>query len=69
MPHEISLEKNKNYAYCNCGKSKTIPLCDGSHKGSGTSPTLFKATETKKMYLCNCGLSKEKPYCDGSHKG
>jgi Iron-binding zinc finger CDGSH type len=31
-PFKITLDENKTYAWCLCGKSKTQPLCDGTHK-------------------------------------
>lgn len=32
MEKKITLEKNKGTYVCTCGTSKTIPICDGSHK-------------------------------------
>ncbi len=66
-PYEFELEAGKNYAWCACGLSKTQPLCDGSHSGTGISPFVFKADETKTVWFCGCKHTKNKPYCDGSH--
>jgi len=37
MEKKISLEKEKGIYICTCGSSKTIPICDGSHKGVNVS--------------------------------
>ena len=68
-PRACYLQKNKVYAYCNCGASSDLPFCDGSHKtnNSNKEPLLFKVSENKPAFLCTCGLSLDKPYCDGSH--
>ncbi|KOB53710.1 hypothetical protein OBRU01_25946 [Operophtera brumata] len=31
-PFKISLEAGKTYHWCLCGRSKSQPLCDGTHK-------------------------------------
>jgi CDGSH-type Zn-finger protein len=63
----IQLEKGKTYAWCACGKSDNQPWCNGAHKGSGVSPTVFIAEETKTVSMCMCTHTKNPPYCDGSH--
>lgn len=65
-PLMIDLEPGTYYS-CTCGKTKTPPFCDGSHKGTAAQPLQFAITEKKKVALCNCGLTKNPPYCDGSH--
>jgi CDGSH-type Zn-finger protein len=30
-PYSVSIKKGKNYAWCECAKSKSQPFCDGSH--------------------------------------
>lgn len=55
------------YAWCTCGKTKTVPYCDGSHAGSGMEPLTFVVAEPTTSSICNCGLTKNPPYCDGSH--
>jgi CDGSH-type Zn-finger protein len=64
----VALEEGKNYAWCTCGLSDKQPLCDGKHKGTGMSPTVFKAEKTEVKNLCACKETKNGPFCDGSHK-
>lgn len=66
-PYVIELEAG-TYWWCSCGKSKTQPFCDGSHKGSEFSPVELNITEKKKYGLCGCKQSKKAPICDGSHR-
>jgi len=54
--------------WCACGRSKTQPFCDGSHKGTGLTPVQFKAEESKTVWLCGCKQTKGRPMCDGTHK-
>ena len=56
------------YHWCACGRSKTQPFCDGSHKGSGITPLVQEITERKKVEWCGCKHSKTAPFCDGTHK-
>ena len=30
-PYLVKLEKDQNYAWCECAESKNQPFCDGSH--------------------------------------
>ena len=66
-PIAVELEKGKDYYWCACGKSRSQPFCDGSHKGTSFVPKAFKVEETKEAHLCQCKHSKNPPYCDGSH--
>ena len=67
-PIAVNLEAGKTYAWCACGKSSSQPFCDGSHNGSGFSPKVFVAQETKTAYLCNCKHTANPGFCDGTHK-
>jgi CDGSH iron-sulfur domain-containing protein 3 len=31
-PFKVKLEEGKTYSWCLCGRSKSQPLCDGTHK-------------------------------------
>jgi CDGSH iron-sulfur domain-containing protein 3 len=66
-PYAVEIEAGKNYAWCACGKSASQPFCDGSHKGTGIAPNVFKAEETKTAYLCGCKQTANSPFCDGTH--
>jgi len=56
------------YWWCACGRSKTQPWCDGSHKGTGIEPQRLELTEKKKLALCLCKHTQKVPFCDGSHR-
>jgi CDGSH-type Zn-finger protein len=56
-----------SYWWCACGRSKTQPFCDGSHKGTGLAPKQVDLTEAKTVAWCGCKHSKSPPFCDGSH--
>jgi len=64
----IDVVAGKSYWWCACGRSKTQPFCDGSHKGSSFTPVEYKAAEDTKVFFCACKRSAKKPLCDGSHK-
>jgi CDGSH-type Zn-finger protein len=55
------------YWWCACGRSKTQPFCDGSHKGTGLQPMKVDILESKTVAWCACKHSGNKPFCDGSH--
>ena len=67
-PFAINVEKGKDYYWCSCGKSKSQPFCDGSHKGSEFAPTKYSADESKTVYFCGCKQSDNGALCDSSHK-
>ncbi|MCK9285796.1 MAG: CDGSH iron-sulfur domain-containing protein [Rhodocyclaceae bacterium] len=67
-PYAVDVEAGKSYYWCACGKSKTQPFCDGSHKGSEFVPTEYKAEKSGTVYFCGCKHSKNGALCDGSHK-
>jgi CDGSH iron-sulfur domain-containing protein 3 len=67
-PYAVQVEAGKSYWWCACGKSKSQPLCDGSHRGSTFAPREFKAAETGTVYLCGCKHTRAGAQCDGTHK-
>lgn len=68
QPLPVDLEAGQRYAWCTCGLSANQPLCDGAHKGTGFSPNIFVAEETKTAYLCTCKQTQNPGFCDGAHK-
>jgi CDGSH iron-sulfur domain-containing protein 3 len=67
-PIPVEVEAGKSYWWCACGRSKTQPFCDGSHKVTSFTPVEFKAAKNEKVFFCTCKRSGKKPLCDGSHK-
>ncbi len=67
-PYAVNVEAGKTYAWCACGHSKKQPFCDGSHKGTGFAPTMYKADKAGTVYFCGCKHSKNGVLCDGTHK-
>jgi CDGSH-type Zn-finger protein len=65
-PYAIELGAGEHW-WCACGRSKTQPFCDGSHKGTGITPMKFTADKNEKLWLCGCKASGNKPFCDGTH--
>ena len=66
-PYEVEVEEGKSYWWCACGRSKTQPFCDGSHKGTGFSPVEYTAKRSKPTYFCGCKRTEGPPLCDGTH--
>ena len=66
-PNMVDVEAGQNYFWCACGRSKKQPFCDGSHSGTGITPVIYKATESKKVFFCGCKATRNAPLCDGSH--
>ena len=67
-PIMIEVESGKSYWWCACGRSKSQPFCDGSHKTTAFRPVEFKADKSEEIWFCACKRSGKKPMCDGSHK-
>ncbi|XP_012289182.1 CDGSH iron-sulfur domain-containing protein 3, mitochondrial [Orussus abietinus] len=71
-PFKYLCEADKTYMWCLCGKSKSQPFCDGTHKNVFLKvkqrPVRFKVPETKEYWLCNCKQTSNRPFCDGTHK-
>jgi CDGSH-type Zn-finger protein len=68
FPYAVEVEAGKTYFWCACGRSRSQPFCDGSHKDTGFTPKAFKAGADGKVFFCGCKGSAATPLCDGSHK-
>ncbi len=66
-PCYVELVAGRTYSWCSCGRSRTQPFCDGSHKGTGFTPLAYKATAAEDVLFCACKHTKTPPFCDGSH--
>lgn len=66
-PFEVKLNAGEHY-WCACGRSRTQPMCDGSHQGTGLTPVTFSLNAQKAVHLCGCKQTKTAPYCDGTHR-
>ncbi len=66
-PFEVSVQAEKTYFWCACGRSEKQPFCDGSHKGTGFEPVAWKAAESGPIWFCGCKRTRGRPRCDGSH--
>ena len=67
-PYPVDVEAGKKYWWCACGRSKSQPFCDGSHKGTAFTPVEFTAGKSEKVWFCGCKHSAKKPLCDGTHQ-
>ena len=63
-----SMSRPASYWWCACGRSKSQPFCDGSHKGTAFSPVEWKAEQAEQAWFCACKRTGNRPMCDGSHK-
>jgi CDGSH iron-sulfur domain-containing protein 3 len=66
-PYGIQVEAGREYWWCACGRSKSQPFCDGSHKGTGLAPMQYMAEKSVEVWFCGCKQTQGKPFCDGSH--
>lgn len=66
-PYKVIVENGSKYTWCACGRSKSQPFCDGSHKGTGLSPITYVADKDGAVFFCGCKASGNKPICDGTH--
>ena len=68
-PLLVELDAGKSYFWCACGRSKSQPFCDGSHKDTEFSPVKYKAANAEKVFFCCCKQTGNPPFCDGTHNG
>jgi CDGSH-type Zn-finger protein len=67
-PKKVQLNKDEEYYFCVCGRSKKQPFCDGSHAGTSFKPKAFIAETSEDAYPCACKHTRNAPFCDGTHK-
>ncbi len=65
MPIALTLEPG-TYFRCTCGRSNSLPFCDGRHQGGHYVPIRFTVKERERVFLCSCGKTDNPPHCDGS---
>ena len=53
-PYGVEVKEGEEYWWCACGRSKSQPFCDGSHKGTEFTPVEYTATATKSIMFCGC---------------
>lgn len=55
-PFAIEVEAGTDYWWCACGKSKSQPFYDGSHKGTVFAPIQYMAVKSEKVWFCGANI-------------
>jgi glutamate synthase domain-containing protein 2/CDGSH-type Zn-finger protein len=66
-PAKVELTAGDTVHWCSCGRSKSQPYCDGSHRGTGMTPLAHAPEASGEAWLCLCKRTKNPPFCDGTH--
>jgi mannose-6-phosphate isomerase-like protein (cupin superfamily)/CDGSH-type Zn-finger protein len=67
-PYYCELKKDQTYLWCACGRSKSQPFCDSSHRGTSFRPVRYVAREDgEEKLFCGCKHTGDRPWCDGAH--
>jgi len=64
---EVPVEAGSTYWWCACGRSKSQPFCDGSHRGTSFTPLKYEATEAGPQWFCVCKRTRNPPFCGRQH--
>jgi CDGSH-type Zn-finger protein len=67
-PFAVIVEAGRDYWWCACGRSKSQPFCDGSHKVTSFTPVQWTAERSGQKFFCGCKHTGSRPFCDGTHK-
>ena len=68
QPIAVEVEAGESYWWCACGRSKTQPFCDGSHKVTGSTPLEWKARRQQRAGdLLRLQAHQRATLCDNSH--
>ncbi len=67
-PIPVELKAGQEVWWCSCGRSRSQPFCDGSHRDTTFTPLKFTADKDGRVFFCQCKRSAKPPFCDGSHK-
>ena len=66
-PMVVNVEAGKSYWWCACGRSKSQPFCDGSHKGTAFSPP-NSSRDDRRGRFCTCKRTDTPPLATAAHK-
>jgi CDGSH-type Zn-finger protein len=66
-PYPVDVEAGKTCHWCRCDRNAKQPFCDGSHEGTGFSPTEYHASRSETVYFCGGKSSGKGSLCDGTH--
>jgi CDGSH-type Zn-finger protein len=67
-PFQAEVVAGKTYYWCQCGRSKNQPYCDGAHAETSLTPIAYDAETDGTVYFCGCKQTSNQPLCDGSHQ-
>ena len=59
-PFGVVVKKGETYWWCACGRSKSQPFCDGSHKGTNFEPVKYVADDNVMVAFCGLDRSTKK---------
>jgi CDGSH-type Zn-finger protein len=66
-PYKAPVTAGEMVFWCTCGRSRTQPYCDGSHRGTSHRPLRYVPPANLVVAFCGCKATRQPPFCDGSH--